>query len=52
MPPHISSPFHEIAEHEEMESLANSYSKTWLCWQFDRDNKLPIGVCFVAQLLK
>jgi hypothetical protein len=34
----------EIAEHELMEKLINTYGKTWHTWNTDLDKKLPIGV--------
>src|SRR3954463_13145674 len=34
----------EIAEHELMEKLVNTYGKTWHTWHTDLDKALPLGV--------
>jgi uncharacterized protein DUF1264 len=34
----------DIAEHELMEELVNTYGKTWHFWQVDRGDKLPLGI--------
>lgn len=34
----------EVAEHELMEKLINTYGKTWHTWNTDLDKTLPVGV--------